>query len=293
MGYLLIFLFVLSNVSRSVCSKKISARVQGISENLNISIARSLISLPVCLLLLASGASLALPLSALAVTAFAGVCLALNYAVWLAALDRGAYVLVSAANNAGFLVVTAAGLLFFGEKMTLGRTLSILLILGAMYFMLRYQIKGLKKVPTCTDLVLLFFVFFTQGLFLCAQKWFLLLAKESSSGVYTFYTFLFSLLFLLLIRPFFRSDSSVHTQCRRVVSLAPYVLLIGVALFLSTFFQSRAAALLDAVVLYPLSSALNLVGGGLMAWLVFREKPTRDACVGMLLVFFALICSRY
>ena len=294
MGYILILLFVFANVVKGACSKKISARVRTMGENVNVSIARSFVCLPVSLLLLCMGGqALAVSPPAAAVCALAGICMALNYAVWLAALDRGAYVLVSASNNAGFLVATVAGALFFGERITLWRALALLCILAALFFMLRFQVKGIGKAPTRTDLLLLLTVFLSQGLSMTTQKWFLLIAPHASSAVYTFYTFLFSCLALLLVRPFFRAGTSGVQHVKSLGSLTPYVLLIGTALFFATFFQARAAYYLDAVVLYPLSSALSLTGGALMAWIVFHEKPSRDAAVGMLLVFLALVLSKY
>ena len=68
---------------------------------------------------------------------------------------------------------------------------------------------------------------------------------------------------------------------------------MGLALFATSYFQTCAAKEVDAIILYPLLNALNLIGGSSMASLIFREKMSRDSVIGIVLVFGALLFSKF
>ena len=67
---------------------------------------------------------------------------------------------------------------------------------------------------------------------------------------------------------------------------------MAAGLFGSSYFQTAAASHMDAIILYPLSSAFSLIAGSTMAAVCFKEKIKRDCIIGMIIVFAALILSR-
>lgn len=288
-----VFIYVAFNVLKGACSKKISRSVETLGENINISIFRSLI----CVILgfgifLASGNGLSMSGTGFLICASAGVMTALSYIVWICALRTDAYVLASASNNSSFILVCLFGLLFFNESFSVFKGLATLLILLAIYFMVRYQTNKISRL-CAKDYLVLFLVFLTNGLSLATQKWFTYTLPDTPKSLFTLYSFIFGLAFLFLMRPLFKTEKSARVQITGIKKLIPILIPIGIAQYASVYFQTLASASLDAVVLYPVSSALSLVGGTLMAWAVFKEKPTRDTVIGIILLFSALVLSKY
>lgn len=71
-----------------------------------------------------------------------------------------------------------------------------------------------------------------------------------------------------------------------------YILVMSISLFGTSFFQTLAAARIEAIILYPLLSALSLIAGSTMASLLFKEKLKKDCILGIALVLCALIFSK-
>ena len=67
---------------------------------------------------------------------------------------------------------------------------------------------------------------------------------------------------------------------------------MGLALFATTYFQTLAAKEIDAIILYPILSALSLIGSSTMSTLIFKEKMSRDSVIGIILVFCAIMFSK-
>ena len=96
----------------------------------------------------------------------------------------------------------------------------------------------------------------------------------------------------LWIRDFILPRSEYSEDKKLVRDNFLYILLMAVGLFGTSYFQTAAASRMDAIILYPLSSALSLVAGSTMASIFFKEKIKRDCVIGVIIVFLALILSR-
>ena len=68
---------------------------------------------------------------------------------------------------------------------------------------------------------------------------------------------------------------------------------MGATLYGATFFQAEATNHLPTIVIYPLSSSFALVGASIMAWLCFKEKPSKVSIIGSAFVLAALILSKF
>ncbi len=157
--------------------------------------------------------------------------------------------------------------------------------------MLRFQVET-KHTPKIKDAVILLLLFLSNGFVQVSQKWFAWMLPQVSNHVFTFYTFIVAIALLALFRLLSRYPGKKDEQLPKIKSMMPWAVVMGVLLYVVVFFQTQAAATLDAVVLYPVSCGLTLTFSCLMAWMFFGEKPTPSAVIGMVLVFFALVTSR-
>lgn len=194
----------------------------------------------------------------------------------------------STANNSGFIVAVACGVLFFGEKLTLFNLLAVAFIVVAIMLMAKYQ-TVLKKKPSFNDTAILLGLFACAGLSSVSQKWFALEFPDITANLFAYYSFVFSTLFLLFNRLFFKGKKPIKAQMSSLKPLLPLIFIMSIILYAATFFQTKAAQLLDAVVLYPLQNGLSLIAGSLMAWIGFKEKPNKYSFTGIIFVFIAMV----
>ena len=293
MGYLFILITVVLNVSKGGFSKKVSAHLDCTADNINICLIRNLFCVAFsAIILLSASTSFSISPTGFAISAFSGISTTVNYIFWLMALKSDAYMLASTMSNSSFIIAAICGIVIFHETPSVMKIVAFALIVVAMFFMTRYQTKLYKK-PNFKDFVLLFMVFLSSGTNSVSQKLFTTYASEYSVSVFTFYTFVVSCGLLVILRPFFKATENVGAQTKKVVSLLPFVLFMGLALYGTTFFQTEATKLVDAVILYPLNSALSILGASVMAWVCFSEKPSKDSVIGAFFVVSALILSRF
>ena len=64
---------------------------------------------------------------------------------------------------------------------------------------------------------------------------------------------------------------------------------MAVMLFLNSYLMTLAASKLDAVVLYPLSTALSLALASIMSSVAFKERLTAKCIIGIIIAFAAMI----
>lgn len=291
-GLIFVFAAVFMNAAKGFCSKKVSGRMTCLAETVDLNLIRNLIcGLLGAGILLFSRTDRMPDARGYAIILISGCSATVNYLVWILSLKTDAYMLVSAANSASFLIPALGGILLFGETLTLTKGAAVLLIAAALFFLLRYQ-KGSKGVLTPRAAVLLFSIFFTAGISSFTQKWFVRAEPEISTHIYTFGTFLVSFLLLAVFRPMLHHPGPGGAELSKAKEVFPYAVFMGIALYCATFFQTQAALHFDAVVLYPLNNALSLTAGCFMSWIFFGEKPNRDSIVGMVFVFAALVLAK-
>lgn len=290
MGYVFIVLTVIMNVVKGFFSKKVSLTTDELTDNINISLIRSALC-AICGALFVFEIMFEMPVKGLAICAVSGIFLALTYTFLLIALKTDAYMFASTANNSGFIVAVVCGVLFFGEQLTLFNFFAVVFIIAAIMLMAKYQTE-LKKKPTFNDIAILLGLLLCAGLSSVSQKWFTREFPNITANLFTYYSFVFSTLFLLLIRFFFKGKKPIKAQMSSLKPILPLIFIMSVVLYAATFFQTKAARLLDAVVLYPLLNGLSLIAGSLMAWIAFKEKPDRYSIIGVILVFIAMVLYR-
>lgn len=292
MGLIYILLAAILNTVKGFCSKKVSGKLDCLADNIDLSLLRSVVcALLGALFLLANGVMPHLPAKGWLICIVAGASISVNYAAWVLALRTDAYMFASAASSSGFIVTVLGGILLFGETLTPAKGGAILLILLAMWFMLRYQ-KEFSGMPSAKNLLLLGAVFLTQGISQLSQKQFTRTLPEVSVHVYTFWAFVISAVLLLLFRLLMHYPGTRAAEAAKVKGLLVWIAVMGISLYGVTCFQAMASARMDAIVLYPLNNGLALLCGSIMAWAAFREKPSRNSIIGAILIFAALMLTR-
>lgn len=292
-GFLFILITVILNVSKGGFSKKVSAHLDCTADNINVCLVRNIFCVAFsAIILFFSGTSFAISKTGFAISAFSAVSTTVNYIFWLISLKGDAYMLASTMSNSSFIIAAICGIVVFHETPSVMKIIAFFLILIAVFFMTRYQTKLYKK-PSLKDFVFLFMVFVSSGTNSVSQKLFTTYAGDYSVSIFTFYTFVLSCGLLIVLRPFFKATSTCAYRTKKIMSLLPFIILMGLALYGSTFFLTEATKLVDAVILYPLNSALSILGASVMAWVCFSEKPSRDSVIGAFFVVAALILSRF
>lgn len=294
LGYIFIFFAALLNIVKAYSSKKLSKRTECLADNIDLSILRNIFCVFVgaLFILLTAGADFRITPVGILICALSGLVMSVNYVAWVMALKTDAIVFASVANNANFIVVAVAGIFVFDEMLTWYKGAAIVLIIAAMFFMIKYQ-KGVGGVPKLRDFALLFTVFLAGGLSSVTEKCFARALPDVNSHIYTFYAFGFSILILSVARIFIRTprENMTETKSQKLLAFIPHAAVMGVAIYGVTYFKTAANAHLETIVLYPLNNGLTFVGSCIMAWICFGERPNKNSIIGMLLVFCALLLS--
>ena len=293
MGYLFIFLAVLWNTAKGYSSKRVSGTLKTIRESIVFNIARDFSCFVFALLFVLLKRIpnvFTITLFEAVICIISGVSMAVFTTVWIAALRTDAYMLVSACGSASFIVLCLWGMFFLNEVFSLFKLVAFILILCALYFLLRYNFKLNGKLSK-GQILLLVLIIISQGINQTTQKLYSVYVPDKDIGCYTVYMLFISFFAFLTILPFIKIDKSDEKK-HIIKDNFKYIVIMGLALFASSYFQTLAAKEVDAIILYPLLSALNLVGSSTMATLIFKEKMSHDSVVGIILVFCALIFSR-
>lgn len=292
MGYIFLFLSVFTNAVKGYCSKRISGDVKTAGNAVTLNLVRNIFVVMAAFAIgyfTVGNEMFVLSYTEILITAVAGIAMALFVIFWTLAVKTDVYMLVSASGSASFIVPAIIGCFLLGERITYTKMTSFLLILIALYFLLRYQIKLGGKISV-KSLALLAGVLLSQGTNQSMQKVYVFYIGKDASA-FTAWSFVFTVIALIvgkLILP--RSEYSEDKKLVRDNFI--YILLMAAGLFGTSYFQTAAASRMDAIILYPLSSALSLVAGSTMASIFFKEKIKRDCVIGVIIVFLALILSR-
>ncbi len=294
LGYLFIFISVAFGVMKGYGSKKVSGSVKTLRDNLDISLYRNALCCVFSFItaLIVSGTSFSFDPIELLISAIAGITMAIFISSWLFAIQSDSYMLVSASASSSFIVPAILGIFFLDEKITLKKIIAFLIIVIALFFLLRYNTKLNGKI-TLKSLALLAIVLLSQGVNQAMQKIYTYNYPEKDVSLYTFYAAVFTVLAILIMMPFAKRDKSAE---KASVLLYPkvfiYATIMALALFGNTYFQTLAAKSVDALILYPVASALSLGGASAMSAIFFDEKMNRDSIIGVVLVFVALLLAR-
>lgn len=289
MGYLYLGFALLAGVTKGYCGKQTGSHTKGYRGALLANAVRMLLCIIIGFLLLVFSGEL----SALApkgnlfpIAALSGLATAVFVVTWLMAVRKSAYMMLDVFLMLGVLIPILASNIFFHEAIRLGQWLGIALLFGAVVLMCSYH-NAIKERLSISSLLLLLLCGAANGVADFSQKLFVKTIEGGSVAAFNLYTYLFAaiVLGLLLLAPQKEKVAS-KGDLKRIFG---YLSLMAICLFANSFFKTLAARNLPAVVLYPLNQGCALILSSLMASVLFKERLTLKAILGILLSFVALL----
>ena len=111
---------------------------------------------------------------------------------------------------------------------------------------------------------------------------------DSSAAVFNFYTYIFAALVLAISFAATRKTTE-STEKADIKKIFGFILVMAICLFANSYFKTLAAGHLSAVLLYPLNQGCALILSAIMSAVLFKEKLTVKAVVGILTAFIGLL----
>ena len=126
-----------------------------------------------------------------------------------------------------------------------------------------------------------------------SQKIFVKEIVNVNISVFNLFTYLFAAITLLTVCPIFRErekSAEKLTSWRSFIKpIFHFILIMAACLFLNSYFKTKSAIYLDAILLYPLSQGCAVVLSLLMSIFVFKERITAKGIIGIVLSIISMI----
>ena len=287
MGYLYLFISLITGATKGLFGKKVSTLVTGTRGAAATNLLRMALCTLISILLLVTGiekVSLVPDGPAIFIGIAAGVTLSAFTITWLLAVQKGAFVLISVAQMFGVVVTLICSTLVFGTQPTLLQYLGIALLMAAVLVMGSYS-KKLKGSLTAIAIVLLILCGVSSGLYDFTLKLFTTYSASSKSML-NLLTYLVSALILggMVLLP--QKGKKVAIPWKKIV--LP-ILLMSVCLFLNSYFKAFSTQYLPDAALYPIYQAGGLILSTLIGAVFFKERVTVRCVIGLVLAFAAIL----
>lgn len=288
MGYLYLFISLISGATKGFFGKRVSDLASGIRDAAKTNLVRMLLCSGISILLLLTGvekAGLTPDLPAVGIGIAAGVFLSMFTITWLLAVQHGAFVLISVAQMFGVVVTLLCSMVVFGTRPSLLQYLGMGLLMAAVLVMGSYS-KNLKGSLSALAITLLVLCGVSSGLYDFSLKLFTYYSASSKSML-NLLTYLVSagILTVMVLLPQ-KEQAAEPVPIKRV--LLP-ISLMSVCLFLNSYFKAFATEYLSDAHLYPIYQAGSLILNALMSAAFFKERITGRCLVGLILAFAAIL----
>lgn len=294
MGYIYLLIALLSNTAKGYFGKKTSEH----TKNFGDAIAANGIRMALCvvigfLIVLAGGELPALIPSGkmLLVSVISGLSMAIFVVTWLVAVRKNAYILLEVFLMLSILVPLLGSNALFGEEIRLTQWIGMLFLFVSAVLMCSYS-SAIKTKMTLGDIALLLICGIAHGVSDFSQKLFAKQVPDGSAAVFNFYTYLLAGVVLLIALGATRKSGKDADKANMKEILLP-VTLMAVCMFVTSFLRTLAANRLDAIVLYPFNHGGGFIMSSLMAAVVFKERLTVKAIIGIVVAFVGLLIINF
>ncbi len=289
MGYLFLSLALASGTAKGYCGK----RIGGFTKGLGSAVLANGIRMILCIIIgfaiiVLSGETKSIVPSAeaLFISALSGVSTAVFVVTWLLAVRKSAYMMLDIFLMLGVLIPLISSGILLGEAVKPVQWVGIGILFIAVALMCSYN-NSIKKRLTLSSLLLLLGCGAANGIADLSQKLFVKQVEGGSIAVFNFYTYVFAAVVLFVFLSFSHGEkTSEKTDFRQIFG---YIFIMACCLFANSYFKTLAAGRLSAVLLYPLNQGCSLILSSIMAAVLFRERLTAKAVVGMAAAFVAMI----
>lgn len=291
MGYLFLSVALISGAVKGFCGKKISGSAKELSDSISANLVRMFFCIIIgFVIVLASGKlSQAMPTAELLlITGISGVSSAVFVVSWLLSVRKSAYMLLDVFLMTGTLIPIIGSNILFSESIKLTQCIGLLLLFVAAALMCSYN-NSIKTKMTLSGFLLLLLCGVSNGVTDFSQKLFVKTLSDISISVFNLYTYIFAMITLLITYLLIKKP---NTDSNNIISSGTgvYILIMAICLFMNSFFKTLAATYLDSALLYPLNQGLSLIISTAMSAVLFREKLTLKAGVGIIIAFAGLLC---
>ncbi len=290
MGYLFLFIALFAGISKGYCGKKTSGYTTGFHDAILANIIRMVLCSVIgfVLVVITDGVKFLIPTTnTLLIAALSGVSTAFFVVTWLIAVKKSAYMMLDIFLMMGLLIPLIASNIFFNESIKLTQWIGIIILFVAVIIMCSYN-NSIKTKMTPLSFLLLVACGVASGITDFSQKLFAKQVTNCSAAAFNFYTYLFAM--VVLIVTFFLFPKTENTNDKsNIKKIFGYIFLMALFLFTNSFFKTLAAKHLSAVLLYPLNQGCALILSALMASILFKEKLTIKAIIGIITAFIGLL----
>jgi len=290
MGYLFLFIALLAGSTKGYCGKKTS----GYTKSLNDAVFANTLRMVICaiigffLVIANDGIAMLKPsVELLLVSALSGISTAIFVVTWLISVKKSAYMMLDVFLMLGVLVPLILGKIFFSESIKITQWLGIAILFIAVLIMCSYN-NSIKTKIDLPSLILLLICGISNGITDFSQKLFVKTIENSSAASFNFYTYIFTAA-ILLVTLFVTKEKDNTSDKQNQKKIFGYILVMAVCLFMNSYFKTLAANHLSSVLLYPLNQGCALILSTLMATILFKEKLTLKAIVGIVTAFIGLL----
>ncbi len=286
-GCIYLVFALLSGLFKGFCGKLISNGANTFKEVLSVNIVRMFF----CTLIgfgaagLSGFSSLAIDSKTALVCLMSALCMTAFCVCWMFAYRFEAYMYLNIFTMMGAIGTCFFGLVVFGEPIKATRWIGMVILLIAVYIMTLYN-KKLTGKMTFIEVVLLVAGALGSSLADFSQKIYTRTIGGDAS-VFNFYTYLFSLLILLVVTLFVKAPEKEKKEHDKKYFILCFVM--SACLYINTLSKTFAASYLTTVQMYPTLQGANLIFSALMAHIFFKEKVTPHCVVGMICAFAGLI----
>jgi drug/metabolite transporter (DMT)-like permease len=289
MGYLFIFIALISGTAKGYCGKKISNSITTEKQSIFINAVRMifclLIGFAILLPEIISG-SFVLDVEAIAYGTMAGITLSAFLVTWLLAVKHGAFMLISVTQMFGVVVTLVCSFLVFSDTILPRQMIAIALLIVAVIIMASYSTK-LKGSLSIKAIILLVLCGLSSGLYDFSLK---LFTHFSSASVSTLNLFSYLVAAAILGAIFlFCKDKSAFDAKKMLYDTGIVVIVMSICLFVNSYFKALANNYIPPAQLYPIYQAGGLIFSALMSMLFFKEKITPRCILGLIIAFVSIL----
>lgn len=290
MGYLFLLIALLAGVTKGYCGKKTSGYTNSLRDATFANIVRMMLCILIGFLLIIITGDLKKLIPSrdmLLISLLSGASTAVFVVTWLISVKKGAYMMLDIFLMLGVLIPLIASNFFFNEVINPSQWIGIVILLVAVGIMCSYN-NSIKAKITPFSLVLLIICGIANGIADFSQKLFTKCIPDGSTAVFNFYTYLFAA--LILIASFAATNKTEPSASKTdIKKLFGHILIMALCLFANSYFKTLASRHLSAVLLYPLNQGCSLILSAIMSAVLFKEKITTKAVIGILTAFIGLL----
>ncbi len=290
MGYVFLGAALFSSTVKGFCGKKISGYTNGFKDAILANVIRMLLCTVIGFVMILTSGDISefLPsMKTICLSALSGISTAIFVLSWLISIKKSAYMMMDIFLMLGVLVPLIASNLFFNEVIKTTQWLGMGLLIVAVILMCSYN-NSIKTKITPSSFMLLLLCGVANGVADFSQKLFMKHTHNDSVALFNFYTYVFATVVLLAFLALTHKTTTAADKID-IKKIFSFILIMAICLFANSYFKTLAAGYLNAVLLYPLNQGCSLILSAVMSAVLFREKLTIKAVIGIITAFIGLL----